>query len=662
MWSSAQELLDHHSHIELLTLDFFDTLVTRNVAQPTHVLAEVEQRLVQEHGPRWRGYGLQRVRAEQRARMAALEDDKYRDVTHVEVLNELAIAMKLSLAETELARIAECVAEVDAAQAVPFGRELFTEARTRGIALLVVSDNYMPASQLMEMAHRAGFTSLMQSEVMVSCEHGGLKHNGRLWREVLDITGVTPRKILHVGDDVAADVTQPSRLGITTYRDPRMRVTHRHMENTSPDVVPLSRIEATLRDETYVSGWDSAHNIGASALAVLVAAQIRDVRTVLAQREVAGVYFAARDGWLAHQVWSQTLAHTTGTPGQYLAFSRSVFGRANLTVVDDAVALRFVDQHERLTIRQLGDRFGCAFVTSHAPDALVDADTAREVVLQNEQQILDASQKLRERVLGYLDTVGLLAPGHHVVVDAGWTGATVADLAELVSRATQGRATIEGRFLGLYWDATTHRTRLAMHGLAMDDLGALDDNVRLLGVIRLWETLMTAPHGSVIDFADASQQFAPVFAHSPTEVSQHDEIVGAMCAAAIESAVAIVNGTHRSGVVLDDITGGVAWAAMMQVGHTPRRDELAVLSRLRHVASVDHTDGGTSIIAHAPRHSSTLPRERFGEIYDATIKRHWMQGTLRTWARQRDAAQFVQEIYGIWPFMGERWVEERNDY
>ena len=94
MWSTAQELLDNHSHIELLTLDFFDTLVTRNVAQPTHVFAEVERMLVQEHGSRWRGYGLQRVRAEQRARMTAVDDDKYLDVTHDEVMKELALGMK----------------------------------------------------------------------------------------------------------------------------------------------------------------------------------------------------------------------------------------------------------------------------------------------------------------------------------------------------------------------------------------------------------------------------------------------------------------------------------------------------------------------------------------------------------------------------------------
>ena len=657
MWSTAQELLDHHSHIELLTLDFFDTLVTRNVAQPTHVFAEVERILVEEYGPRWRGYGLQRVRAEQRARITAVDDDKYRDVTHDEVMKELAIGMKLSLTESEIARATECAAEIDCARPIPFGMELFTEARTRGIALLVVSDNYMPASHLVEMAHRAGFTSLEQSEVLVSCEHGGLKHNGRLWREVLDISGVSPRKILHVGDDVAADVTQPSRLGIATYRDPRMRVTHRHMENTSPDVLPLSRIEATMRDETYVAGWDSAHSLGAGALAVVVAAQIHDVRTVLAQRDVVGVYFAARDGWLAHQVWSQTLAHTTQVPGHYLAFSRSVFGRANLTVVDDAVALRFVDQHERLTVRQLGERFGCTMESTHSPDTAVDADTARKIIIDNEQRILHASQALRDRVLGYLDTVGLLSPGHHVVVDAGWTGATVADLAELVHRTTQGSATVEGRFLGLYWDATTHRTRLAMHGLAMDDLGALNDNVRLLGVIRLWETLMTAPHGSLIDFSDADGGFAPVFAQTATEVSQHEEIVGSVCAAAVESAVAIVKGTHRSGVVLDDITGPAAWAAMMQVAHTPRNEELDAFQEHVHVASVDHADVGLPLLAPAPKWSSTLPVQWYSRIYDDTMKTRWFQGSLREWERHESSRDFANGVMRLWPFMGPVWCD-----
>ena len=64
------ELLDAHPHVSVLTLDFFDTLVTRSVAQPSHVFAVMEERLASSHGPKWSGFALQRVLAERRARAA----------------------------------------------------------------------------------------------------------------------------------------------------------------------------------------------------------------------------------------------------------------------------------------------------------------------------------------------------------------------------------------------------------------------------------------------------------------------------------------------------------------------------------------------------------------------------------------------------------------
>lgn len=656
MLHTVTELLDNHKHVELLTLDFFDTLVTRAVAQPTHVFAEVEKRLCASHGGRWRGYALQRVRAEQRARELAAHDDRYRDVSLAEIITELAAMMALSLDEQALAVETECRTEIDLVRPVPFGVNLVAEAQRRELALLVMSDNYMSAEHIANMARAAGYTGITETNIMVSCEHGGLKHNGRLWREMLDLTSVAPRKILHVGDDREADVNQPSRLGIATYRDPRMRISHRHLENTHPAVLPLSKMEAWLRDDMYETGWETPRALGAGAFALLVAAQIADVLTVIAQREVAGVYFAARDGWLAHQVWGKTLEESVKVSAKYLAFSRSVFGRASIAYVNDAVALRFIDQHERLTPRQLGNRFGCTLRASVNHDTVLGADQLRALLVENEEVVVAASQKLRERVMGYLHTMGLTSPGHHVVVDVGWTGATLADLAELVREASNGRATVEGRFLGLYWDATPHRTRVAMNGYAMDDLGATDDNLRLLGVIRFFETLMTAPHGSVIDFADAEGNFTPLYAQSDIETNQHNAVIGSIAHAVIESASALVQNNHPAGVTLDDISGEVAWATMMQVGHTPRRDEVDFMSTLRHVASVDHQDDGIPLIATAPKFSSTLPFARTQELYEQLMKNYWMQGTLRKWARHKETSVLAEEILRCWPIAQPTWV------
>jgi hypothetical protein len=40
---SAEQVLDEHSLASVLSIDFFDTLITRSVAQPTHIFAVMEQ-------------------------------------------------------------------------------------------------------------------------------------------------------------------------------------------------------------------------------------------------------------------------------------------------------------------------------------------------------------------------------------------------------------------------------------------------------------------------------------------------------------------------------------------------------------------------------------------------------------------------------------------
>ena len=67
---TAQVVLDAYPGAALLSLDFFDTLVTRSVAQPTHVFAEIERRLMREFGRQWKGFARIRVDVEHECRVA----------------------------------------------------------------------------------------------------------------------------------------------------------------------------------------------------------------------------------------------------------------------------------------------------------------------------------------------------------------------------------------------------------------------------------------------------------------------------------------------------------------------------------------------------------------------------------------------------------------
>ena len=650
-------ILDAHPGATVLSLDFFDTLVTRRLAQPSHVFAEVERGLVAEGGWRWRGLALDRVLAEDEARRIAAIDDPDRDVTLHEITAVLAGMRDLTAQERAMVAEREARTEIVLAHGVMLGTALLAQARSRGLRVAVVSDNYMPAAHLVAMAAASG-VEVHESEMFVSCERGGMKQNGTIWPTVLGALGVRGAEVLHVGDNETADGSLPQEHGIVTCVHSVLDRAHRVRHNTAPAVLALSRLEADWQLASQSdSQVDVAERLGHGLVGLVAAAQVGDVMDVVARRPVAGVHFAARDGYLAHKVWDVTVARTAVVPpSNYLAFSRSVIWRSNLRDVTDETAVRFVDEHESLTPRRLGARFGCTMLTPLDPDAPIDSAVARRMVTDNADAILESARALRARFVGHLRANGLLDPGHHLVVDLGWRGSTVADLAQLVHEETGGAATVEGRFVGLYWDATMNRTRAALHGLAVDDMSALDDQIRLLGSVRLFESLFTAPHGSVVDFEDESRGFAPVHAPSGVEDATWESFGRHLHRAALDTAIRIVEGTHRAGVVLHDLDGDAVRGALMQVGHSPRADEVATMSRIRHVASVDHTDDGIPLIAQAPRWSATVPAQRYGAIYDSTMKTHWLQGSVAQWSAHPSTRAFAAHMVATWPFLAPQWV------
>jgi len=654
---SAAEVLNAHPNATVLTVDFFDTMVTRTVAQPTHVFAVIEEGLVSQQGSRWKGVAVERVHAEHRARVASAETDAMRDITIEEIAQQLADAMKLTSAEHDLFVRSEKATEIALAKAVPAGAAIIAEAQSRGLRVLIVSDNYMPTSHLVNMAHTAGYGWVTADDVLVSCEHGGFKHNGVLWAVALKKAGVAASQILHIGDDHEADHVQPSKLGIATHIDTRMRRSHREMHNTSPDVLALSRIEATQRDAMYDSDWDVAHALGDGLVGMVVAAQIADVMHVVKQREVSGIHFAARDGWLAHQVWDAMREGGEPLPAaSYTAFSRSVIWRASLTELTPSNVGRFIGDDEVLTVARLERRVGCSLSSLYRSDERLDAQSARALLLENDREVVAASQQLRQRLLGYFEKQGLLKPGHHLVVDLGWTGSTIADMADLITDATNGATTIEARLTGMYWDATPNRMRVSMHGYAMTEFESLDNNLRLLGVIKLLEALVTAPHGSVVDFADAAHDFQPIVVETQPELAAYAQLIGRVGQSAITSALALLQGTHPSGVVASDITGTALWAAIMQVGHTPRSEEVEALRIVRHVTSIDHEGEGMPLVASAPSSPKSFRQEQLPGLYDGLIHGHWMQGSLSSWSSADDTRWIADEIGKIWPSTKLQWV------
>jgi len=644
---SPEELLDAHPGATVLTLDFFDTLITRSVAQPTHVFAAMEEELVRVEGDKWHGFAVRRVMAERRARESLAHDGTGADITLDDIMRELAADLDISMPGRERLAVLECDTEVAHAAPVRFGADLLVAARSKGMRIVVVSDNYMSSSHLVRMAGAAGI-DISGAEVYVSCEHGAMKHDGGLWKVVLAATGVPPEEMLHVGDLEDADGSVPARFGIAVHVEESMRRSHREPLNTRPAVLPLSRTEAAQRDRYAGAAWDCADNLAQGALAIITAAQVHDVAAAARERGAVAVHFLARDGENAKWVYDRLREQDPSLPpATYTAVSRSMMWRASLREVSPATVARFIGDDEHLTRSRVAARFGCSFGPESPGQDVLDPVSARELVLAHAPEVEAACSGLRSRLLEYLDVSGVTAPGHHIVMDLGWTGSVAADLADLV-RAERPGTSFEGRLTAMYWDATSNRCRVPLHGLALDEFGSMDDNVRLLGVMRFLEPLLSAEHGTVVDYEEGRAVFADAPGKPFLPVGGLVQVHSTIRKVALD----ILTGRHPL-VGPTDLTRDTVWASIMQVAHTPTAGEVALLSGARHDTAVDHGGEGALLVRPAPAGARL---EDVPAAFQSLLHDNWAQGTLENWGADPGTRWLADEIRRHAPMMRAQWA------
>ena len=176
-----------------VAFDVFDTLLFRDTACPSDVF-----RLMERTGEAAPGFAQRRLDAEAAARRPHAE------VTLAEIYAQPALQ--------GAAPAAECAAELRAVHADAGLLAAARACKARGLAFYVVSDMYLPETQVTAMLRRCGFDFL--DGVFVSSEYGVQKRSGRLFRLFLQKTGLKPRQVLFVGNDRRADALGAALAGI----------------------------------------------------------------------------------------------------------------------------------------------------------------------------------------------------------------------------------------------------------------------------------------------------------------------------------------------------------------------------------------------------------------------------------------------------------------
>jgi FMN phosphatase YigB (HAD superfamily) len=426
---------------DVLSLDVFDTLVWRRVPAPTDVHL-VTARLLRGRGQVWESstpesFGRERTAAEDRAR----RKQPSREVTLAEIWAEFPQGYLRGIGGAEGAA-AELEAERLLVRPNADVVALVHHARAHGLKLALVSDTYFTSRDI------AALVPVEPDWIVTSCEHRCSKSRG-LHRVLLESSGVPAGRVLHVGDNHAADVEGPEPLGLHRFWLPRFPdgwedVVEHEMPRTLSARAPLIpdgddgltalRGRAMFACRTPYERW------GAGVLGPLVGGFADWVASRCADIGATTVLCLMREGRMLRQAIDATGA---GLDTRECYLSRFTALRAAITDASASELSAFLYRPSTQTrdrvLRQVGltlEDFGAtpppARLEPAATNALIGR-IAREPALR--RKVCRIAAEARANLMAHLD--GLVAtrgPATLALVDLGYKGSIQGALQRVLDR------------------------------------------------------------------------------------------------------------------------------------------------------------------------------------------------------------------------------------
>jgi predicted HAD superfamily hydrolase len=491
------------------SFDYFDTLVTRLVAEPTDVFRLVEERsgIV--------GFSARRIAAEYAARQAAPQAEVTLD----------AVYRHLSLADDERSLAMSLELQLEQALAVPV-RENVDRLQAGD---LIVSDMYLPQRELQNVLAALRIPDTV--ELVVSSSEGVRKADGRLWDRLV---ARYPRLQLHVGDNLRSDVTEPRKRGLRSehYTGCDLNRYEQALVDGSIDgsvVAAACRAARLGRPRHEASEEDrQLDEVFASVFAPLFTGFVDWVLDSCMKRGVRTVLFMARDGQLLYRLACERVrSRGLELVLRYVYGSRRALHLPGLSDLESAKSW-LLENTPLLSLADVADRAELSreLMTEIAGQYGFDQIECNLSIKQRERlpalvsdarfvaAIRERSQERWSAANDYYLSVGL-GTEPVAMVDVGWNGRMQASLRGILSKGSSLGTPIFGYYFSLT-RKVRHSDLDALEGYSHDP-GRDGGTNPWDGYRAMIEAALEADHGSTLRFEQHSGGVRPVLGEAPSD-------------------------------------------------------------------------------------------------------------------------------------------------
>lgn len=375
---SRQSLLEMIGKAEVVSFDLFDTLITRTVSSYIDIFELLDIRL-RENGIIIPDFARLRLHAEKELSKngAPRLEEIYRFVLKKAGGNFIS-ASELADMEWELDKYT-VIERKDVCG-------IFRSVISEGKEVVITTDSYYTRKQIEELLEKFELTGARN--VFVSCEYGTSKTLS-LYSELKEI--YKGKKILHVGDDEAADIEKASESGIDTCRIYSGSDLFDHLGGLGLDN-EIKTLSDRMKVGMFISNvfnspfWfeedaqrlsvSNASQIGYLFCAPMITDFVLWMRKKAKEQNYTQILFCARDGYLPGKLYREV---SPDTKSVYFLSSRTAAIRAGMESDKD---IEYVDSMKYFGSPEeaLKTRFGITV------DDIAKIERGKEILLKSEIQ------------------------------------------------------------------------------------------------------------------------------------------------------------------------------------------------------------------------------------------------------------------------------------
>ncbi|HEY5892943.1 MAG TPA: glycosyltransferase, partial [Chthoniobacterales bacterium] len=640
------------SQASVLSVDIFDTALFRTLQQPIDLFKLMEPAAREILDLPEFPFATARFSAEQVARLKQKKAASHTEVGLEEIYDTLLANIETGPAFRSQLIETEHRAEMTVCYANPVVLKLCQEAVKQGKRLIFLSDMYLGSTFLQTLLTAAGFPP---APVIVSGEHATSKHEGGLFRILLDHLKTEPDQIVHIGDKRTADFIHPRQAGLKAVHydvlpgrqvfasdgHPAGSFTEGNIASSLTIGIARKRLVAKTENRTTKTDqfW---RQVGYEIAGPLYLGYANWIFHRCQALKIDRAYFLARDGKNLSDVFEKLCRKWGGKIStHYMYASRRLLNFARIKKLDERSLDFLMSSNPGMCVRHFFERIGFDYsvvqedwaplnrgiwnqpVTTDKGEFVSGSwwRTVKEMLLALEHRIVAASREERSVLERYFASIDFPS-SKAAVVDVGWQASLLHSLHDLVTGKDK-----KSPLVGLYFGTWKKAQRVIDAGVPLESWYITQEMPKprtwtVWECVEFVEFLFNASHPTIVGIREEAGRFEPVFGKQDFDSRQLAalEVIREYAFRYVDDFLDLHPDPIPTNALLTYLE-----AAFKRVLSEPRKDEARILGRMPHRGGFGDRSPLRQLANPPPRLLRRLFRRHNAQLYKQSF---WKKGYL----------------------------------